>query len=299
MITSSEAGSDMAVVARPKDVSALARRTLLLVECYVLAVAVVVLLHLVLLAFAAATSAVVASRGGLAWAPRQPLLLALVAVLLAHCSSGAIWWARSTWPAHVKTLLALVCCAGLWLVLTGCLKTVALAPLAAAAWATSIALQVIFTAAASAAMESALAGRREATASRFTIMYLFIWTTLVAVVLGIGRHWAVQRGWTFAAMLDWPFWRQVQVAGLINSLLAFGVLASLRLPRTWHGRAAACLGTIYFVGLSGPIMMWLAFGTVKGAELVELVWIWGVQGMFLAITLVPLTIAAERMDARA
>jgi len=274
----------------PQIRAAAARR----IERHVLAVAAVVLLHLVLLGGGAAASAVVAARGPGAWLPRQPLLVSLVALLLAHWSLAAIWWARSAWPAHLKTLLAVVWCAGLWLLLIGRLQTVRLEPIAAAGWATSIGLQVVITALAAAALESMKAGRRAARASRFTIMQLLIWTTLVAVLLGVGRQWAAERGWTIAGMLDWQFWRQVQAGGLVNALLAIGLISSLRLPRTWHGRSAACLATIYFVSLCAPIMMWLAFGGLTGAQLAALVWLWGAEGFFVAVTLVPLTIVAER-----
>ena len=294
MSTSSETRNGMTAVDRSAEVPPFVGPAGAKIKHYVLAVAAIVLLHLVLLGFAAATAAVIASVADWPRAPKQPLLMAvIVALLLAHCSAGGRWWARSAWPAHVKTLLAVVWCAGLWLVLTGCLKTIALAPLAAAAWATSIGLQVIVTAAASAGAGKGIgrsAGGRELSLHHHVLADL---DDAGGGAAENGRHWAVPGGWTIAGMLDWQFWRQVQAAGLINALLAIGVLASVRLPRTWHSQAATCLATIYFVSMTGPIVMWLAFGAVRGHQLVELVWLWGGQGLFLAITFVPHLVAVE------
>jgi hypothetical protein len=263
------------------------------IEGRILAVAAAVLLHCVLVGGGAVAAAIVAARGGLVFLPRQPLLVCLVALLLAYCSLGAIWWARSAWPTHLKTLIAVLLCTCLWALLVGRLDTVRVQPIAAACWAASIGTQVVLTGLVALMLESVVRRQPRAALTQFSILCLFAWTTLVAALLGGGRWLAQRWGWTIADMLDWQFWQQLQCVGLGNALLAIGLLFSVRLPHTWRGRAAACLLTICLVSAGAPLVMIGVFGTSSGPMLAELIWLWGLEGLFLVAALVPLEICRE------
>src|SRR3954447_16108407 len=70
-----------------------------------LALASVLLSHFLLLIGGAVTATIVGRRplGHVPGVPHEPLLVLLVALILAHSSLGAIWWARIGWPTHAKT----------------------------------------------------------------------------------------------------------------------------------------------------------------------------------------------------
>src|SRR5262245_26356569 len=116
-------------------------------ERRVLAVIFSVTFHMTLLAAGALASAYVAAQGGLRVIalPRQPLLVLTVALVIAHCSLGALWWARSDWSLHTKSVVATLSCVGMWLLLIGLLETTRRSGVAATAWAACLATQVFVT----------------------------------------------------------------------------------------------------------------------------------------------------------
>src|SRR5688572_9329921 len=120
-------------------------------ERHCLAVAATLALHLVLLAFSAAVQAIVNS---LTAPHRNLLIVTMIALVAAYCSLGAIWWSRSSWPAHWKTFLAILVCADLWMLLVSHLDVVKREPIAAAGWGVALCLQVALTALAAVLIES-------------------------------------------------------------------------------------------------------------------------------------------------
>src|SRR5438105_13001458 len=81
-------------------------------ERCVLAITAVVLMDAVVLLFGLAiTDVAVGSRRS------EPIQLTLLAFLMAQCSLGGIWWARTRWPSHMKTFVVALASAGIWALL--------------------------------------------------------------------------------------------------------------------------------------------------------------------------------------
>jgi hypothetical protein len=263
-------------------------------ERRVLAVVCSVLLHVVLLAGGAVATAIVATQGQMPALPRKPLLVLAVALLLAHCSLGAIWWARTNWSPHAKTLVAALSCGGLWLLLITLLDMARHNGLAAAAWAACVATQVSLTALAAAAMELALHYQSAATRSRFSILYLMVWTSVIAAALGIAGIFAARSGFKLSEIPSWEHFRQIQGVGLAGAALAIGVYASVRLPRSWNVRIMTCVMAVIAIAIGAVLSFLAVFGDKVGASTADIAWLIGGEGLFLVVTLVPLEMVRER-----
>src|SRR5204863_1587068 len=61
----------------------------------ILAVVCGLLIHVILLGGGAVAAVIVLNTSGVRAMPREPLLVMAVALVMAHCSLGAIWWART------------------------------------------------------------------------------------------------------------------------------------------------------------------------------------------------------------
>jgi len=276
----------------------LAPATVQSIERHILASAAVVLLHLVLLAAGGVASAFAAAHRDVNLLPKEPLLVTLVALLLAHSSLASIWWASARLQWHIKTVIAASFCTMLWALLVGMLGTVGHEPIAAACWAACMATQNAVVGLATVALEIATSPRRVAQRPRFSIRYLLVWTTIVAAFLGGGRWLAQRWGWTLGSMLDWQFARQLAFVGLANAILAIGLVMSVRLPHDWRARTSACVLTVWLASICMPLAMRSVFAGAGGPTLAELVWLWGGEGLFLVAALVPLEAvrAADRAD---
>src|SRR3569623_357473 len=106
-------------------------------------------LHLVVMSIGA-FAAVLARRS---IGPPNSLMTLGVALILAHCSTTGIGWARSDWSASAKTTAALLCSLGLWLTLMLLLRDSAEEGPRASAWAMCLLLQTALTAAATTALD--------------------------------------------------------------------------------------------------------------------------------------------------
>src|SRR5262245_29080058 len=96
---------------------------------------------LVFMALVAASNHTLAARR-----PWEPLLTTSVALAMAQCSLGAIWWARSDWPMYLKTVVVAVACAVFWGMLLAVLDETRGQPDRAAGWAGGLATQFVLTA---------------------------------------------------------------------------------------------------------------------------------------------------------
>lgn len=275
---------------------ALARRVEvgpLLIARRILAVICSLLIHVILLGGGAVAAAIVLNTSGVRAMPREPLLVMAVALVMAHCSLGAIWWVRTSWPPHAKTLVAAISTAGLWLLLIGLLDTTRQNGVAASAWAASVMTQALFTAIAVTGLELRVHYESAAARSRFSLLFLMIWTSVAAVLLGVAGALAARAGFKLADVPAWGFFQQLQGVAIASAVLAAGVYASVRLPSTWTARALGCTAVIITIAAATPMSLFAIFGINAGASVTDIVWLMTGQGAFLAATLFPLEIARD------
>jgi hypothetical protein len=256
-------------------------------------VAIAVLHLLVIAAIAELLWATSGNRPALLRPPPQPLLLAAVALLMAHCSLGGIWWARTRWPSHVKTLLAVLVCAAAWGMLLVVLPEGRSQADHAAGWAASFGTQFVLTSLLAAAIEIAIRFRRDSNQHRFTILTLLIWMAVVGCVLGGGRSIAGLFGWTANNFFAWQYFQQLQAMAFLNAALAIATLACVRFTSTWRTRCAACIIALVVAVPLLVTAMWGMFGNRAGVSFNELAWLMTTEGLFLAVTLLPLEMARE------
>ncbi len=264
------------------------------VERQVMAVGAAIVLHAVVLGGAAAAQAVVSETGSVPALPREPLLVTTVALLMAHCSLGAVWWARTLWPSYAKTLVGALATALVWVLLVGILETTSFAQSAAAGWAASLATQAVLAALGATVVELVRQPPAAAGQYRFTILFLLLWTAVVAVLLGAGRTLAEAFGWKLSDVLKWEYLYQLQAIGVANAMLAVSLLAALRLRREPGVRALVAVFALVFAALATPALLRICFADV-GAAFADIVWLLLAEGLFVLATLGPLE-AARRSN---
>jgi hypothetical protein len=251
------------------------------------------LLHLVVLALVVAAAS---TRGFDSISTRRnPLLIAAISLIMAHCSLSGIWWARIRWPSHAKTLAMVLSCVALWGLLLLVLSESRSVAGRAAGWAASLAAQCALAAVLSAMLELAVDRRAFWSGTRFSILFLLIWTSVVAVILGAGRVLATRIGWTPQNFFSWHYFWQLQMLAAANAIFAVAILASLRIPPSWFARSAACAAALVLMPAGTSVAMRLLFQNRVGVSMVELLWLSAIQGLFVAVTLVPLEIGRQRL----
>lgn len=263
------------------------------IERRALALTASVLLHVIVLGVGAVAAAGLATGHKLSFIPRDPLLILAVALVVAHCGIGAIWWARAFWPATAKSFVALVSIFVLWLLLTKLLNSTRDVGLPAFAWAAAIVTQTLATGLAVAVAELRVNFDAAARRNRFTILFLLLSTTAVATLLGAANTWATRHGWKIADVASWEYFWQLQFVGLISALLAIGVYLCTRLIRIWQASGVASLIFVTLITIAAPLVLKAAYGADVGALPADIVWLFAGQGLFLIATLLPLEIAGR------
>jgi len=224
--------------------------------------------------------------------PDGRLMLTLgLAQVMADCSLVGIWWARSSWPSHAKTLLAIGGCAALWSLLVMLLNTAEFRTAAGTAWAASFATQAVVSGLLATLIQSVLPSRA-ARRNRFSILFLFIWTSLVAVMLGAGRRFAERLNLSAADILGWEFFLHLQVIGILNALLAAALLAVLGAPGPWVLRSVASVIIAAAMSLLTPAIMHWIFAN-PGASFLNILLLLGAESAFLLFALVPMQLAGH------
>jgi len=219
----------------------------------------------------------------------NPLLILALGVLLAHGSLVGIWWARSTLPSHLKTLLTALAMAGLWVLIIFLLDTAQFRSAPGAGWAACLATQVLsmmlLTMLVEVLANPSVLERRH----RFSIFFLLIWTTVIAVLLGVGRRIAEWLGWSPAMLVGWEYFLQVQTMAAINVVLAISLLASLQLTSNWPLRLIAVATLAPTIALLAPLLMQWMFKSV-GADYFEIVGLLLVESLVLLFVIAPLEV---------
>jgi hypothetical protein len=151
-------------------------------------------------------------------------------------------------------------------------------------------IQLALTGIAVLVLDSAVYRARSATWSQFSIMYLLVWTAVVASLCGTARWLSESWGWTATEILGWEYARHLQVLAVVDCLLAICLTVGVRLNSSWYVRSIACALTICLVCAFGSLAL---FEQQRGPTFFDLVWLMGNQGLFLVATLIPLEIARE------
>lgn len=219
----------------------------------------------------------------------QTLVIIGAAQILADCSLVGVWWARSAWPSHARTLVAVFCIATLWGLLVLLFRGVTFASAHSGGWAASFVTQAVLAALGTAVFE-AFAGRKAA--QSFSLMFLLLWMSLVAILLGAGRQLAHTLNWSAAAILGWEFFVHLQVIAIANALLALLLFAPLRLFRNWPSRILGCIVVGLAASILTPYVMKWSF-TNAGAPFYEMVCLLALESLFLFAAFVPQQLAAD------
>jgi len=247
-----------------------------------------VLLALMLQAAAIAFIAIAASTSQtpMTRRPWEPLLLCAVAISMAQCSLGGIWWARSRLPLYLKTGVSIAACALVWLMLLAVLDESRGKPDRAAGWAAAFATQFVLTALVAGGLQWVIDFRRGQHQRRFTIMSILLWTTVVACVLASGRWLAAGFGWTPTNFFSWTYFRHLQVMAVMNATLAVCIFAAIQLTTGWYGRCASAASLLLSIVPGTILMMWGLFGQNVGASLADVALLSIVHAAFFTLTLV-------------
>jgi hypothetical protein len=215
----------------------------------------------------------------------------LIGLLQAWCSLSAIWWVTSRWTSHVKTLHAVLACFVIWCVLVLEGERTDFASARGAGWLASLMTQFLGT-----AVGALLVGfiRRDPSAillHRFSIMYLAIWTFVIAVLLGTGRWLVESLGWTWE-IVQWRFFPHLLVVGAIGALQAVGFWGVLQSSWKWRTQSIV-LSIISLATMAGAIAIFFVGFRDAGADVVEICRQFGLQAVFMLATLVPLKLSAD------
>ena len=211
-------------------------------------------------------------------------LLLITSLLMAWCSLAAIWWVHAPWPSHFRTLAVILLSVIAWAVHLGVRR----APFGSdesAAWAASVLTQIIVTILAMLALQR-IRGTGIDRPRQFSILYLLIWTTVVALLLGAGRLAAIELDWT-TAVFRWRFFFQIQVAGVMSALLAVCVWTSFQSGRTLKTKLLACGISALSLMLVANLLFSAIFRDV-GATALGIGWLYGSQMSFILAILLPL-----------
>jgi hypothetical protein len=267
-------------------------------ERRLLALASVLLSHFLLFIGGAVAATIVGRRplGPMPGVPHEPLRVLLVALIMAHSSLAAIWWARTGWPTQVKTFAAALFCCALWFVLLLLLDSTRQNGRAAGAWAAALATQAAVVAIITVAIELATDYRQTASRFRYSIFFLMLWTTIVGVVLGGAAAWAKSAGWKLADVPSWEYFMQLQGVALVNAGLALAVHVAACRPPTVIAQAVLCAAVIVLMAAAAPATLRAIFGDQVGATMTDMVWLFAGEGLFLVATLLPLEIAAAKQE---
>jgi hypothetical protein len=262
------------------------------IEAHVAAVAVTAAIYVIIFGLAAGMAV---HFGGSHWIgsliPNRPLLIVGSALLLAQCSLIAIWWTRSNWPSHAKTLLAALGWFWAWAMLIALLPATVAQSAAGGGWAICLAIQTTIVTAVILTIRDGAGWWRVERWGRYSLLSLLLWMTLIATLLGGGRSLAIRLGWT-EEVFRWGYFRQVRTIGEVNAVLAVAVFFVVNTPRrTWLKIILGVLAAAT-IAWAAPLVMSWEFNDV-GATQLDLAWLFGAQGVFVLATLIPLEMAHD------
>jgi hypothetical protein len=214
-------------------------------------------------------------------------ILLAIAAPLAMSSLIALWWSCSRLPSYSRTLISATICVLCWALLIGLLPNVDLSSPIAACWGLSLLTQVALTAFGATLVQRVTAPAERHAPSRFSLAFLFLWTAVVAAMLGGGRWIASFAGWTTADILGWEYLLQLEVLAASSAVLSTALFAAVRLRVAGLMKALICLALTLAIPAAVPWIMASAVGSV-GATHTAVFVLLGVQGLIVLAALLPL-----------
>jgi len=247
-------------------------------------------IHAIVLLSASAMAILAVTNGISAWpgVPDHPLHTVFVALVLAQCGIGSVFFARSSWPLTFKLVLGSMFVACLWLLLVRTMESTKQTPIAAGAWAVCLLGEAIGVWTVVALIELVIHREAAAARARFSILHVLIGTTAVAALLGGGRVFGTRYGFTLADVPEWSFFWHVQFAAITNTVLTIALYASVRLPNSATARASYCGTALALTAFAAPLLFLAVFE--QNTSLTEMRWLFASEGLFLIATLRPMEI---------
>jgi hypothetical protein len=222
--------------------------------------------------------------------------LFLLALPFSQGSLIAIWAAVSRMRSYLRFPAALLGLCWIWFLTVTVLDPYSARSPESAGWAATFAIQalciLILTTAGHLAWRQIKRRRPGGRAEdpqplQFSLRFLMLWTTLLAVILGVGQFAFAQLGWT-SEVVEWQYFWFCPVLGACNAVFAVIVLVSL-VGRAWL--IARILLAVMLVGVLG-YSQWhlfvLLFADTGGLAIIDLLILAGFQAVYLYATLLPL-----------
>jgi hypothetical protein len=229
------------------------------------------------------------------WHGEVALMLAL-AVPLAQASLVVLWAGTCTMPPYVRFVIAALATAWTWRVTIAVLPRLVVGSAESAAWAVGLAAQGAVVLAAIAArslwLQFRLAKARgpdDPDARRwcqYSLGSLLGWTTVAAVLLGLGQTAARRFGWR-AETAEWADFRFLSVVSVFNAAYALLVMHSLVERCRLVARIAVAGLVIAAAAAAQPRVLTLLFGKTSGLDHASALILAGAQAVLLYATLVP------------
>lgn len=230
------------------------------------------------------------------WEVRGGWDLFLLAWPLSQGSLVAVWAALSPMRSYVRFPAALLALAWTWFLTVEVLTAYEATGEESAGWAAMFATQalaILILATVGRLVCQRIERRRSGGSEgdfrpvQFSLAFLLLWTTILAVVLGLGRTVLAALGWT-AEVVKWQYFFFCPVLGACNAAFALIVLASL-VGRNWLV-ARVLLATILVavLGYAEWHLFMLLFGDTGGVKEEEFLMLAAFEAAYLYATLLPL-----------
>jgi len=225
----------------------------------------------------------------------EMLMLFALAVPFAQASLVCLLATRLRLPLYGRFVVGIIGGFGVWFVTVKVLPNASATGAESGGWATCVATQIALMSAAVAARSlprdlfAALSANADESARRrfqFGVGSLLIWTTLVAVLLGLGQVIAARLDWN-RAVTGWEYFYFCPVLGSCNAVYALLVVLSLSRRRRTIVWICVASVTIAILSCFQPLVFTFIFGDTGGIDYVATLILACTQAALLYATLLP------------
>lgn len=230
------------------------------------------------------------------WEARGGADLFLLTWPLSQGSLIAMWAAISRMRSYLRLPAGLLGMCWTWFLTVGVLGGVSLHGAESAGWAAmsaTQALSILILTTAGYLIGHQIKRRRSGVTEgdsrplQFSLGFLLLWTTLLAMMLGLGRTVFAKLGWT-TEVTQWEYFWFCPVLGACNAVFALLVLGSL-IGHTWLiARILLATVLIGVLGYSQWHLFVFLFGETGGMKIGEFITLAAFQAVYVYATLLPL-----------